>query len=140
GARGRDRQVQGRLEAGRSQGPLGARPPSAESAAMANLKEIRNRIGSVKSTRKITSAMSRIAAARLRRAQTAMDNARQYGVRMAGITGEILRELDDTSSQHPLLTRPPRQNAVAIIVVTADRGLCGGFNSAVNRKVERTVK
>jgi F-type H+-transporting ATPase subunit gamma len=107
---------------------------------MANLKEIRNRIGSVKSTRKITSAMSRIAAARLRRAQTAMDNARQYGVRMAGITGEILRELDDSSSQHPLLTPLPRQNAVAIIVVTADRGLCGGFNSSVNRRVERTVK
>lgn len=107
---------------------------------MANLKEIRNRIGSVKSTRKITSAMSRIAAARLRRAQTAMENAREYGVRMAGVTGEILRELDESATEHPLLSSPPREDAVAIIVVTADRGLCGGFNSAVNRSVERQVK
>ena len=107
---------------------------------MANLKEIRNRIGSVRSTRKITSAMSRIAAARLRKAQTAMENARQYGVRMASIAGEILRELDESCAQHPLLYSHPRETAVAIIVVTADRGLCGGFNSAVNRSVERQVK
>ncbi len=107
---------------------------------MANLKEIRNRIGSVKSTRKITSAMSRIAAARLRRAQNAMENARQYGVRMAGITGEILRELDLCAIEHPLLHSAPRETAVAFIVVTADRGLCGGFNSNVNRTVERQVK
>lgn len=107
---------------------------------MANLKEIRNRIGSVRSTRKITSAMSRIAAARLRRAQTSMENAREYGVRMAGITGEILRELDDPAAEHALLYSHPRETAVAIIVVTADRGLCGGFNSSVNRSVERQVK
>lgn len=126
---------------------------------MANLKEIRNRIGSVKSTRKITSAMSRIAAARLRRAQTAMENARQYGIRMAGIVSEILRELDDPGSIHPLLrdTQVPdsvgklavpgmpsdpthKHGAVGFIVVTAERGLCGGFNSAVNRQVEREVK
>ncbi|PRQ03271.1 ATP synthase gamma chain [Enhygromyxa salina] len=109
---------------------------------MANLKEIRNRIGSVKSTRKITSAMSRIAAARLRRAQTAMENAREYGTRMAGIVGEILRELEDPGALHPLL-RPsddPDNTAVGFIVVTADRGLCGGFNSAVNRQVEREIK
>jgi F-type H+-transporting ATPase subunit gamma len=113
---------------------------------MANLKEIRNRIGSVKSTRKITSAMSRIAAARLRRAQTAMENAREYGTRMADIVAEILREIDDPASLHPLLRMPedPDLDAahgpVAFIVVTADRGLCGGFNSAVNRQVEREVK
>lgn len=108
---------------------------------MANLKEIRNRISSVKSTRKITSAMSRIAAARLRKAQTAMENARQYGVRMAGITGEILRELDvSAGAEHPLLHSPATEKAVAIIAVTADRGLCGGFNSSVNRAVERQVK
>ena len=107
---------------------------------MANLKEIRNRIGSVKSTRKITSAMSRIAAARLRRAQTAMENARQYGTRMAGIVDEILRELDDPASLHPLLRRDPGQDAVAIVIVTAERGLCGGFNSGVNRQAEREVK
>jgi len=107
---------------------------------MANLKEIRNRIGSVKSTRKITSAMSRIAAARLRRAQNAMENARQYGTRMAGIVSEILQELDDPGAHHELLRRNSREKRVAIIVVTAERGLCGGFNSAVNRNVQRQVK
>jgi F-type H+-transporting ATPase subunit gamma len=58
---------------------------------------------------------------------------------MAGITGEILRELDDPDS-HPLLSSQPSETAVAIIIVTAERGLCGGFNSAVNRSVERQVK
>jgi F-type H+-transporting ATPase subunit gamma len=113
---------------------------------MANLKEIRNRIGSVKSTRKITSAMSRIAAARLRRAQTAMENAREYGTRMAGIVTEILREIDDPAALHPLMRPPedPDNNAqngtVAFILLTSDRGLCGGFNAGVNRQVEREVK
>jgi F-type H+-transporting ATPase subunit gamma len=107
---------------------------------MANLKEIRNRIGSVKSTRKITSAMSRIAAARLRKAQTAMENARQYGTRMAAIVGEILREIEDPGSVHPLLRAADDKGPVAYLVVTADRGLCGGFNSGVNRQVEREIK
>jgi F-type H+-transporting ATPase subunit gamma len=113
---------------------------------MANLKEIRNRIGSVKSTRKITSAMSRIAAARLRKAQTAMENARQYGTRMAGIVGEIMRELDQSagaggaSGMHPLLRAPEENGSIAYLIVTADRGLCGGFNSGVNRQVEREIK
>jgi F-type H+-transporting ATPase subunit gamma len=116
---------------------------------MANLKEIRNRIGSVKSTRKITSAMSRIAAARLRKAQTAMENARQYGTRMASIVTEILRELDNAAEMHALLRAPelssrPGDRAeggpVAYLVITADRGLCGGFNSGVNRQVEREIK
>ena len=109
---------------------------------MANLKEIRNRIGTVKSTRKITSAMSRIAAARLRRAQTSMENARQYGTRMAGIVEEILREIDDPGALHPLLRAPDDagEGPVGFIIVTAERGLCGGFNSAINRSVEREIK
>lgn len=106
---------------------------------MANLKEIRNRIGSVKNTRKITSAMSRIAAARLRRAQNAMEAARQYGTRMAGIVGDLLGELDDAPSLHPLLSTNDRE-AVCYVIVTADRGLCGGFNSNVSRTAERAIK
>ncbi|NVB40105.1 ATP synthase F1 subunit gamma [Pseudenhygromyxa sp. WMMC2535] len=106
---------------------------------MANLKEIRNRIGAVKNTRKITSAMSRIAAARLRRAQNAMEAAREYGTRMAGIVGEILNEFEEPEDLHPLLSKGSR-SAVAVVIVTADRGLCGGFNSAVNREAERTIK
>ncbi len=106
---------------------------------MANLKEIRNRIGSVKNTRKITSAMSRIAAARLRRAQNAMEAARAYGKRMAGITGEILAELGSDTDQHPLLSTND-QPAICYVIVTADRGLCGGFNSNVSRTAERAIK
>jgi F-type H+-transporting ATPase subunit gamma len=106
---------------------------------MANLKEIRSRIGSVKNTRKITSAMSRIAAARLRRAQSAMEAAREYGKRMAVITGDILAELDDAPSQHPLLSTND-QEAICYVIVTADRGLCGGFNSSVSRTAERAIK
>lgn len=106
---------------------------------MANLKEIRNRIGAVKNTRKITSAMSRIAAARLRRAQNAMEAAREYGKRMAGIAGEILAELDDAPSQHPLLSTNDQQ-AICYVIVTADRGLCGGFNASVSRTAERAIK
>jgi F-type H+-transporting ATPase subunit gamma len=107
---------------------------------MANLKEIRNRISTVKSTRKITSAMSRIAAARLRKAQNAMESARHYGTRMAAIVTEILRELEDPAAVHPLLRAHDDNGPVAFLVVTADRGLCGGFNSGVNRQVEREIK
>jgi F-type H+-transporting ATPase subunit gamma len=106
---------------------------------MANLKEIRNRIGSVKNTRKITSAMSRIAAARLRKAQNAMEAAREYGKRMAGITAEILAELDDAPNQHSLLSTND-QPAICYVIITADRGLCGGFNSSVSRAAERAIK
>lgn len=106
---------------------------------MANLKEIRSRIASVKNTRKITSAMSRIAAARLRKAQNAMEAAREYGKRMAGITGEILAELEDASNQHPLLASNGN-TAICYVIVTADRGLCGGFNSNVSRTAERAIK
>ena len=70
---------------------------------MATLKEIRLRIASVKSTRKITSAMSRIASARLRRAQNAMLDARPYGQRMAEVTGQLVSELDPSEENHPLL-------------------------------------
>jgi F-type H+-transporting ATPase subunit gamma len=107
---------------------------------MANLKEIRTRISSVKSTRKITSAMSRIAAARLRKAQSAMENARHYGKRMAAIVTEILRELDDPTAMHPLLRAHDQHGSVVFLVLTADRGLCGGFNSGINRQVEREIK
>ena len=65
---------------------------------MANLKELRDRIGSVKNTRKITQAMSRISAARLRRAQNTMLDARPYGERMERIVGELIGEIDDPNN------------------------------------------
>lgn len=98
---------------------------------MATLKEIRARIGSVKNTRKITSAMSRIASARLARAQRAMLDQRPYGERMETVVGQLVGELK-ADDAHPLLERRD-VHKVAVIAVTADRGLCGPFNANVNK-------
>jgi F-type H+-transporting ATPase subunit gamma len=107
---------------------------------MANLKELRARIASVRNTRKITSAMSRIAAARLRKAQNAVTAARPYGDKMRDMVTRLVGGLDpaDPATAHPLLeAREIRR--VAILALTADRGLCGGFNSNVNRGVTRLI-
>lgn len=104
---------------------------------MANLKELKNRIGSIKNTRKITSAMSKIAAARLRRAQDTVSAARPYGERIAEVVRNLTVGLDATEleGQHPLLsTREVKR--VNLIVFTADRGLCGGFNSSITRAAQ----
>jgi F-type H+-transporting ATPase subunit gamma len=105
---------------------------------MANLKELRNRIGSVRNTRKITQAMSRIASARLRKAQTVMLEARPYGARMAEVVGDLVAELDAPTSTHPLLAQRAVRRT-AIVLVTADRGLCGGFNSNASREAARFI-
>ncbi len=105
---------------------------------MANLKELRKRIGSVKNTRKITSAMSRIAAARLVKAQRAVLDARSYDERLQGMVIQLLSQLDD-GSDHPLLERR-EERRVGVLLLTADRGLCGGFNSNANRQALSTLK
>ncbi len=104
---------------------------------MANLKEIRGRITTVKNTRKITSAMSRIASARLARAQGALNRARRYGSRMEEVVGELVAGLDE-HVEHPLLTSRPG-NRVALVVVSADRGLCGGFNTQIGKAARKFV-
>ena len=106
---------------------------------MANLKEIRFRIGSVKNTRKITQAMSRIAAARLSRAQNAMERAREYGKHMRSVVGAASGEIDDPTSAHPLMEARAEVKAEAIILVTSDRGLCGGFNTNASRLAVRAL-
>lgn len=103
---------------------------------MANLKELRLRIASVKSTRKITAAMSQIAAARLRKAQNAALAARPYGERMQEVVEHLVAGIrpDERGAAHPLLEAREVQRTL-VVVVTADRGLCGGFNANVNRAV-----
>jgi F-type H+-transporting ATPase subunit gamma len=109
---------------------------------MANLKEIRGRIASVKNTRKITSAMSRIAAARLVKAQHAAMAARPYGERLE----EVVRALVGTTAEgegeavHPLLTQRSGTHRVGIVLLTADRGLAGGFNANVNRAALQFIR
>jgi F-type H+-transporting ATPase subunit gamma len=106
---------------------------------MPSLKAIRTRIASVKNTQKITRAMKLVAAARLRRAQDAMTQARPYARRLAGMVADIAARLEaqgEDVPSHPLLSKRPIKT-VRLIVVSSDRGLAGGFNSNLNRRVER---
>ena len=101
---------------------------------MPSLKAIRNRIVSVKNTRKITSALKLVAAAKLRRSQDAIIAARPYSTALATVVSELAGVAGKDS--HPLFEERELKNA-AVVVVTADRGLAGAFNSNVIRTVER---
>jgi F-type H+-transporting ATPase subunit gamma len=104
---------------------------------VATLREIRRRISGVKNTQKITKAMKMVAAAKLRRAQDAMISARPYAKAMRAMLGNLAGAVSGSSS--PLFeVRAIRR--VAVIVVTADRGLCGAFNSNVVRAAEDLVR
>jgi F-type H+-transporting ATPase subunit gamma len=100
---------------------------------MASLKEMRNRIASVKATRKITKAMQMVAAAKLRRAQEAAQAARPYAQRMATVLGSIASKVADKGGASPLLVGSGKDQVHLLIVMTAERGLCGGFNSNISK-------
>ena len=104
---------------------------------MPSLRDIRNRIGSVKSTRQITKAMKMVAAAKLRRAQDAILKTRPYALLLEQALGRIAaRAAAEEAVAHPLLV--PRERKVAeVIVITSDRGLAGGFNSNIARRAQR---
>ncbi len=99
---------------------------------MANLKEIRRRIGSVKGTQKITRAMRMVAAAKLRKAQEATENFRSYADLMSSVLAEVASGA--SKKDHPLLERREPKRSL-VLVISSDRGLCGGFNSNLNRLV-----
>jgi len=101
---------------------------------MPSLKAVRLRIASVKSTQKITSAMKMVAAAKLRRSQDAVVAARPYAKTMSDITAGLAAAADGET--HPLLRRRDGRR-VALVVMTSDRGLCGGFNSNLCRTAQR---
>lgn len=102
---------------------------------MPSLKAIRNRIGTVKSTQKITRAMKLVAAARLRRAQEQIIAARPYARALMDVIAEVARRAGDAEA-HPLLDHRPAKK-VELIVITSDRGLAGAYNSNVVRMTER---
>src|SRR5215203_4885007 len=106
---------------------------------MASLKEMRNRIGSVKATQKITKAMQMVAAAKLRRAQDAAQNSRPYASRMAGVIANLARGVSGDSAPK-LLVGSGRQDRHLVVVVTADRGLAGGFNTFIVRKARERLR
>jgi F-type H+-transporting ATPase subunit gamma len=101
---------------------------------MANLRVIRKRIGSVKSTQQITKAMKMVSAARLKRAQDAITAARPYARKMREVVEAVAVRSEEGA--HPLLTAR-EGTKLALLVVTSDRGLCGGFNSNLLRAAHR---
>jgi F-type H+-transporting ATPase subunit gamma len=100
---------------------------------MPSLKDLRNRIASVKATRKITKAMQMVAAAKLRRAQEAATAARPYAERMDRLLANLNDRLANKEGASPLLVGTGKDRVHLLIVMTAERGLCGGFNSAISR-------
>jgi F-type H+-transporting ATPase subunit gamma len=104
---------------------------------MANLRDIRKRIASVKNTQKITNAMKMVSAAKLRRAEESIKAARPYSERMREVLLSLAARVNPTV--HPLLqTREPKK--VLLILITADRGLCGAFNANLSRRAEAFAK
>jgi F-type H+-transporting ATPase subunit gamma len=105
---------------------------------MPSLKEFRNRIASVKSTQKITKAMQMVAAAKLKRAQSQAEAARPYASRMARVIANLAAAVSGDSA--PLLLRGTGKDQVHLLVVmTSERGLCGGFNTQIVRAAREKV-
>ena len=104
---------------------------------MANIRDLRRRIKSIKSTQQITKAMKAVSAAKMRRAQESVTAARPYAKRLIGVLGRVASVA--TGVRHPLLeVREPKK--VVYLIITADRGLCGGFNSNVIRKAAAEIR
>src|SRR6187399_1875909 len=100
---------------------------------MASLKDMRVRIASTKATQKITKAMQMVAASKLRRAQMAVEAARPFAERMETVLGNIAAAVTDVSSAPKLLAGTGQDQVHLLVVCTAERGLCGAFNSAIVR-------
>jgi F-type H+-transporting ATPase subunit gamma len=100
---------------------------------MPSLKDLKNRIASVKATQKITKAMKMVAAAKLRRAQEAAEAARPYSQRMGAVLANIAAAAAGDSDAPRLMAGTGRDDVHLLVVCTAERGLCGGFNSQISR-------
>lgn len=106
---------------------------------MPSLKDLRNRISSVQSTQKITRAMQMVAASKLRRAQEAAEAARPYAKEMEKVLGSLASSLLEQDGAPPLLVGTGKEETYLVVVATAERGLCGGFNSSIARASMRRV-
>ncbi|PQQ03617.1 ATP synthase gamma chain chloroplastic [Prunus yedoensis var. nudiflora] len=123
-----------------SQNSLPASPSRSSSVSPIHcgLRELRERIDSVKNTQKITEAMKLVAAAKVRRAQEAVVNGRPFSETLVEVLYNINEQLQVEDIDAPLTNvRPVRK--VALVVITGDRGLCGGFNNAIIKKAERRI-
>ncbi|MEO0678721.1 MAG: F0F1 ATP synthase subunit gamma, partial [Pseudomonadota bacterium] len=98
---------------------------------MPSLKDLKTRIESVKSTRKITKAMQMVAAAKLRRAQESAEMSRPYAERFNHVMGKLAASVGDSESAPKLLSGTGNDQTHLLVVMTAERGLCGGFNGNI---------
>ncbi|MBE1290666.1 MAG: F0F1 ATP synthase subunit gamma [Rhodobacteraceae bacterium] len=106
---------------------------------MPSLKDLKTRIESVKSTRKITKAMQMVAAAKLRRAQEAAEAGRPYAEKMAAVIGGLAASVGESDSAPRLLAGTGQDQTHLLVVMTAERGLCGGFNSSIARLAKARI-
>jgi F-type H+-transporting ATPase subunit gamma len=104
---------------------------------MPSLKDIRSRISSVKNTQQITRAMKMVSAAKLRRAQDQIVNMRPYAQKLLSVISDIAVT---SRVQHQLLQQKSNPKQILLVVITSDRGLCGGFNNNVNRFVQKFLE
>lgn len=107
---------------------------------MGSLRDLRDRIGSVKSTRKITSAMKMVAASKLKKAQNQAEASQPYADSMSDMIGRVASNVISSDSVPPLLSGTGRDDVHLFIIVTSDRGLCGGFNSNLVRKAQKQME
>src|SRR5438093_3815357 len=109
---------------------------------MPSLRNIRRRIRSFKSSQKITAAMKLVSAAKLRRAQEAILAARPFSNELGGLLRRLAKRAVDERGgpAHPLLEPRPHRRRALLVVMTADRGLCGAFNANILRRAERWLR
>lgn len=107
---------------------------------MAGLKEIKRRLRSVHNTKKITYAMKLVSAAKLKRVQEAVTSFRMYRQELDRVLNQIVAGQVGLVFQHPLMAEPKQANKICLLVVGGQRGLCGGYNSNVNKKVDAFIR
>ena len=106
---------------------------------MASLKDLQNRIKSVKNTQKITKAMQMVAAAKLRKAQERAEKSRPYSDRLSAVIANLSNSMAGNDGAPALLIGNGRHDTVMLVIATADRGLCGGFNSSIVRAAREEI-
>lgn len=107
---------------------------------MAGTRDIKRRLVSVRNTRKITYAMKLVSAAKLRRAQESVVRSREYTETLGKLIGELAAELRNVDFSHPLAENRTEIKNVGVLVIGGGRGLCGGYNTNVNRKIEAVYR
>src|SRR6188768_3930292 len=107
---------------------------------MAGTKEIKRRLRSVQNTSKITYAMKLVSAAKLKKVQDAVTNSRAYTRELSGLLSRLKGALGGGSFSHPLLEERAKKANIAILVIGGQRGLCGGYNSNLNKKLDAELR